>query len=175
MEWTVQDLGAVGEFVGAIAVVVTLVYLARQIRQSAQATKAATYQDVYRDLRENLKNIPVEIVRKIRAGEPLDAMEQNEINLWRITMIRGYENWYRQYRYGTIDRDVFEAYISHARRTFAEQEEARAWLAYMASSESHLVFTEGFLDFLISYVDSGEPGILWQDARERWMEQRSEE
>jgi hypothetical protein len=34
MEWTVQDFGAVGEFVGAIGVVVTLVYLAYQIRQN---------------------------------------------------------------------------------------------------------------------------------------------
>ena len=36
MEWTVQDLGALGEFVGAIVVVVKLAYLAVQIRQSNQ-------------------------------------------------------------------------------------------------------------------------------------------
>ena len=34
MDWTIQDLGALGEFVGAIAVVVTLAYLAIQIRQA---------------------------------------------------------------------------------------------------------------------------------------------
>ena len=34
MNWTIQDLGAAGEFVGAIGVVVTLVYLAYQIRQN---------------------------------------------------------------------------------------------------------------------------------------------
>lgn len=34
MEWTIQDLGAVGEFVGAIGVVITLIYLAYQIRQN---------------------------------------------------------------------------------------------------------------------------------------------
>jgi len=34
MEWTIQDLGAVGEFIGAIGVVITLVYLAYQIRQN---------------------------------------------------------------------------------------------------------------------------------------------
>lgn len=48
MEFTIQDLGAVGEFVGAIGVVVTLGYLAFQIRQNtfqleqnALTTKAA--------------------------------------------------------------------------------------------------------------------------------------
>ncbi len=34
MEWTIQDLGAIGEFVGAIGVVLTLIYLAYQIRQN---------------------------------------------------------------------------------------------------------------------------------------------
>ena len=34
MGWSIQDLGAAGEFVGAIGVVVTLVYLAYQIRQN---------------------------------------------------------------------------------------------------------------------------------------------
>lgn len=34
MGWSIQDLGAAGEFVGAIGVVITLVYLAYQIRQN---------------------------------------------------------------------------------------------------------------------------------------------
>ena len=45
MDWSIQDLGAAGEFVGAIGVVVTLVYLAYQIRQNTiqleQGTLAA--------------------------------------------------------------------------------------------------------------------------------------
>ena len=39
MEWTIQDLGAVGEFIGAIGVVITLVYLAHQIRQNTSQLK----------------------------------------------------------------------------------------------------------------------------------------
>ncbi len=41
MNW--EAIGAVGEVCGAIAVVVTLAYLARQIRDSAQATSIAAY------------------------------------------------------------------------------------------------------------------------------------
>ena len=36
MEWTIQDLGAVGEFVSSLAVLITLIYLALQIRQSTR-------------------------------------------------------------------------------------------------------------------------------------------
>ena len=34
MDWTITELGAAGEFVGAIGVVITLAYLAQQIRQN---------------------------------------------------------------------------------------------------------------------------------------------
>ena len=34
MDWTIQELGAAGEFVGSVGVLITLIYLALQIRQS---------------------------------------------------------------------------------------------------------------------------------------------
>ncbi len=42
-EWA-QFLGGVGEFVGAIAVVVTLIYLTRQMRQNTAGLRASAYQ-----------------------------------------------------------------------------------------------------------------------------------
>ena len=39
---TISELGSIGEFVGAIAVVVTLAYLAVQVRHSKEATEANT-------------------------------------------------------------------------------------------------------------------------------------
>ena len=39
---TVQDLGSIGEVVGAVATVATLIYLALQIRANTRATKAET-------------------------------------------------------------------------------------------------------------------------------------
>ncbi|NIU08761.1 hypothetical protein GWN42_09780, partial [candidate division KSB1 bacterium] len=41
---TLTELGAIGEFVGGIAVVLTLVYLAVQIRQSTNSTRSSAYQ-----------------------------------------------------------------------------------------------------------------------------------
>ena len=42
MDWSIQDLGAAGEFVGAIGVVITLVYLAYQIRQNTVQLEQST-------------------------------------------------------------------------------------------------------------------------------------
>ena len=40
-----QDLGSIGEFLGAIAVVVSLVYLSAQIRQNTRSLRANAYKD----------------------------------------------------------------------------------------------------------------------------------
>jgi len=40
MEWTIQDLGSLGEFVGSIGVVVTLFYLSAQIRSQNKESHA---------------------------------------------------------------------------------------------------------------------------------------
>ena len=43
MNW--EAIGAIGEILGAIAVVATLIYLARQIRQNSQAVEIAALRD----------------------------------------------------------------------------------------------------------------------------------
>jgi hypothetical protein len=43
---TVQDLGAIGELIGSLAVLVTLVYLARQIRQGNRNTEIDSRQTI---------------------------------------------------------------------------------------------------------------------------------
>lgn len=41
-----EDLGNIGEFLGAMAVIASLVYLAIQIRQNTRAVKASTHQNL---------------------------------------------------------------------------------------------------------------------------------
>ena len=43
---TLEDLGNIGEFVAAIAVVVSLLYLAIQIRQNTKTVRTSTYQAI---------------------------------------------------------------------------------------------------------------------------------
>jgi hypothetical protein len=44
MDWSIQDLGAVGEFVSSIAVMVTLIYLAVQTKQTQKMVRGQTRQ-----------------------------------------------------------------------------------------------------------------------------------
>ena len=77
MEWTIQDLGAVGEFLAAIGVLVTLVYLAIQTRQSKEAVIRASRQNMM-DQRvrslwsESDSSFIVPLIAKAEKHEPLD-------------------------------------------------------------------------------------------------------
>ena len=44
---TIQDLGAVGEFIGGVAVLVTLIYLAMQIKQNTNVHASLIRQNFY--------------------------------------------------------------------------------------------------------------------------------
>ena len=55
MNW--EAIGAIGEIVGAIAVVLTLFYLARQIRDSSRLARAEMTKDVYLSSVEAIKEI----------------------------------------------------------------------------------------------------------------------
>jgi len=100
----IQILGAVGEFVGAIAVVVTLIFLSRQIRDSARSAQAAAVEagrtrriSSFEAIRDS-PYLPV-IQAKLANGTPLDDVERirltnHHASLWGLL----YAEW--------IQRDI---------------------------------------------------------------------
>ena len=114
---SIQDWGAIGEVIGSIGVILTLFYLSNQIRQSNRATKAATYQRIYEDLRENLKSLSSDIRVRVRDSTDLSEEQRSEYGFWRISTMRAYESWWKQNQYGVLDDDVFESYMMHMDRT----------------------------------------------------------
>ena len=54
MNW--EALGAIAEFLGAIAVLITLLYLARQIRQNRDSVESASAETVLSNISSALQN-----------------------------------------------------------------------------------------------------------------------
>lgn len=54
MNW--EALGAIAEFLGAIAVLITLLYLARQIRQNRDSVESASAETVLSNISNELQN-----------------------------------------------------------------------------------------------------------------------
>ncbi len=141
---SIIELGALGEFVGAIAVVVTLAYLAIQIRQNTRAMEeskrlalAQTYQmraDALQDMlvraAESEKIGPI-VTKLTGAGYPNDVssldqlsdIEHGRFRQWQIAQQTHWDNMFYQYQQGFLDdeyyRDSFRERVRRLAPTWA--------------------------------------------------------
>lgn len=107
MNW--DAVGAIGEIIGATAVVVSLVYLAIQIRQNTNASKAATVQDMTNKwVQINLWSAesPDRVV-DLTAMEPGTKEFLQGLAFYRALFHQWSNNLY-QYRTGVLDVDSFK-------------------------------------------------------------------
>ena len=126
---TIMELGALGEFVGAIAVVVTLIYLAVQIRQNTSAMEeskrlalAQTYQMRADALQEMLvqaadsQYIGPILTKLTGAGYPEKVASLNELTVeergrfrqWQIAQQTHWDNLFYQYQQGFLDDEYYQ-------------------------------------------------------------------
>ena len=109
MNWDM--IGAIAELVGALAVVLTLAYLALQVKQSNLAASVSAKQEMTRqfaDYSDLLLQNPIlhGVYLRGMAGEELDAIEMSQ-----FSVLMGKASWY------------FAAmYFQHSTRTVSENE-----------------------------------------------------
>ncbi|MDJ0652568.1 MAG: hypothetical protein QNJ40_00315 [Xanthomonadales bacterium] len=110
---TIQELGSLGEFIASIAVLVTLVYLAIQVRHANVLAKAQTrermveqaQQEVYKGFIDNPS-----VLRSLYKPEPLEEKEWIQLSGWVLAAMRQREYEYFQMKDGNIEKEVWEAY-----------------------------------------------------------------
>ena len=126
---TLQDWGSLGEVVGAIAVVVTLIYLAKQIKQNTHAMEesrrlalAQTYQMRSDALQAMLvhaadsEHIGPIIIKLTAKGYPEDVAALGELSeaelrrfrMWQIAQQTHWDNMHYQYQQGYLDSEYYE-------------------------------------------------------------------
>ena len=109
MTLTMDDLGAIGDFVSGIAVVISLLYLAQQLRQANRAHEASTTNAVTSFFAGLLVQIGTNrdvceaIVRQAQ-GEPLDAVARVQLSFVLRGQLVAFENYYKQFGLGFMDR-----------------------------------------------------------------------
>ncbi len=75
---SVEAIGSIGEILGALAVLVSLIYLAKQIKHSTDVSKVTTYHDgIGQILQSGLNPEFARLAVKIESGENLDPFEKN--------------------------------------------------------------------------------------------------
>ncbi len=125
---TIIELGALGEFLGSIAVLATLVYLAMQIRQNTRTmdeSKKLALAQTYQMRSDALQMMLVHaadseyigpiITKLTTAGYPdvtssLDQLSTEELGRfrqWQIAQQTHWDNMFFQYQQGFIDEEYY--------------------------------------------------------------------
>ena len=118
---TIQDLGSIGEFVGAVAVVLSLLYLAIQVRQNTRSVRASTFQGVIDGWQELLLRGSQSDMARIFGQGSLDPSKLDAVFF--VVMracLRRYENDFYQWQGGTLDREAFEGFRRSLRAEFLQ-------------------------------------------------------
>ena len=115
---TLQDLGSLGEFVGALGVVASLVYLTKQMQQNTTSVRAASFNSMAQNSMNLLQHafIDSEFAAFLhRAEEDPSSLTPEETVRWDAYMtavFRHFGNLVYQYRVGALDREMWESYES---------------------------------------------------------------
>jgi len=113
MDWVA--IGTIAEIVGAIAVVVSLIYVATQIRQNTQVSRSAARQaiaDSMTAFNSDLVNSDAmaPLVARDIAGEELEPHETLRLYARAYMIFRTWDNIFYQSRLGMIEQDEWQGF-----------------------------------------------------------------
>lgn len=109
MNW--DAFGAIGEFGGAVAVVVSLLYLAAQVRHNTRAVQGATAHSVTERQQAELHwshEIASIFTKAIETPHDLTSAEAWSLSEWLTAAVVMRQNEFRQYRLGLLSEDVWK-------------------------------------------------------------------
>ena len=102
---TFQDLGNIGELIAAIATLLTLGYLAIQLKQNTKALRSQTFQQSSMDMSLTANSISsdgelAKIIIKAENGiNKLSSDERLRFHFWMLVAVRRFESIYIQQNY----------------------------------------------------------------------------
>ena len=137
MDW--DALGAIGELVGAVAVLITVGYLAVQIRQNTRALESAALNSL-RDvhvLTEHNEHYNSLILKSLRNDALTDEERLQMVERF-YTIMKGFEVLWLQQRVGAISHEQFDQHLDLVRWALTAPVSRRMW------AELQSVFTLEF-------------------------------
>ena len=113
---SIQDWGAISEMVGAIAIVVSLIYVGVQLRQNTRATRVSTSQafiQIHGEEADPIIREPAfrDIYWRGLAGlSNLHGSELAAFGAWTSTTIRGWESYYFQWKARAFEDPIWSGW-----------------------------------------------------------------
>ena len=146
MDW--ETIAAASEMVAALGVIVSLLYLARQVRSATDTARTSTYQAVVADfgaLNRSMAESADLSDLFIQAMEDYDSLtpeERARISQVIFVCFHNFENMYYQYRKGYLEEDMWLGW-KRMMLTYAARPGFQTYWKMRSS-----VFSQSFVDFL---------------------------
>jgi len=122
---SIQDWAAIGEMVGAIAVVVSLIYVGVQLRQNTLATRVITSQAFVQIHHAAITPIVQEPAfrdiywRGLAGVSNLHGSELAAFGAFTGDLIRAWESFYFQWKAGAFEEQIWSGWLRQYRDLFA--------------------------------------------------------
>ena len=154
-----KKISALAELISAIAIVVTLAYLALETHQNTIAVQATIRQSMLAEDRELVfKQMDYPFVAPwLYGSRQLTDVEKTQLASWLIVFIRGRENQWLQYRAGVIDEITWESYRYPLRDILLREPAKTFWRTHSSRGEFAHGFGEDVDQFL---ADAPAPADL---------------
>jgi len=160
---TIEELGSIGELVGAIATVATLIYLAIQIRSNSRITRSAALQATLDGGRDHtiapILNNP-ELVGLYRRGmtslEYLDADEQARFTWFLCESVLQMQNIMHLHEEGILATIEYDAWMAYTASIITTPGAREVWPQVAA------IVSPAIADVLLAYLEANpdQPSLL---------------
>jgi hypothetical protein len=130
---TLQDLGSIGEFVAALATILTLIYLALQIRHNTRESEAASRSSVSQSFINLLYHVSgdAEVARILRRGfiepETLNDDETLRFDCVVMAIFQNLEDAFAQWRRNILADDDWAKWVVLIKQYMAQPGVKQYW------------------------------------------------
>jgi hypothetical protein len=149
---SLSDLAKIGEALGGVAVLVSLVYLAIQIRQNTRTVRTTAFQHVV----DSFSQISLEVgkdrslselwVRSVGGLASLDQIDQVRLRFVLLSLLRRAESVQFQSEQGALGAESWAGIRESIKLTLSSQGVRKLWV------QNHGVFNQHFRRFIESEV-----------------------
>ena len=163
---SLEDWAAIAEIVGAVAVVITLIYLSIQVKHNTKALQGQAISDATRNVHEHVNMVlqgqdVAAALKKFVSDKTLDPDDAILIDFLLTAVFVARQNEYFQWKQGLLDESVFKS-LNHVIHTLLESPHGQHWWQH----EGRRMVAPEFVGFVeaITKSSSSESFQSWKQA-----------
>lgn len=119
MNEKLQEYALIAEIIGGVAIVASLIFVGVQLKQNTLATQGNTRNElIAADLTVLLSPYSTEGNMYLRSPDDISELQVIEGVVYLTALLRTREFVWLQYRYGLLDAETWQAYLSGIRANF---------------------------------------------------------